>query len=84
MAPMFHVNAWGMPFSAALARASLVLPGNDLSARALSKLIHQERVTVAAGVPTIWQGILDEARRSDADVSSLRLVVTGRVPCRAQ
>ncbi len=55
--PMFHVNAWGIPYAAAMAGSKLVLPGPKLDPASLAQLIERERVTIAAGVPTIWQGI---------------------------
>jgi fatty-acyl-CoA synthase len=56
--PMFHVNAWGLPYSAALAGAALVLPGSRLDPVSLLDLLERERVTLTAGVPTVWMGIL--------------------------
>ena len=56
--PMFHANAWGLPFTAALTGAKLVFPGPHLEPAALLELCHAERVTFAAGVPTIWLGVL--------------------------
>ena len=57
--PMFHVNAWGLPFIAAMAGARLVFPGPHLDPTSLLELMEAERVTIAAGVPTIWIGIRD-------------------------
>jgi fatty-acyl-CoA synthase len=57
--PMFHVNAWGLPYSAALLGTKLVFPGPHLDAPSLLDLMMSERVTIAAGVPTIWMGIRD-------------------------
>jgi len=57
--PMFHANAWGLPFAAALSGASLVLPGPRPSAALLARLLEDESVTFAAGVPTVWLGVLD-------------------------
>ena len=57
--PMFHVNAWGLPYSAALVGARLLLPGPHLDAESLLDLAERERATVGAGVPTIWMGIRD-------------------------
>jgi fatty-acyl-CoA synthase len=73
--PMFHANAWGLAHAAVFAGAGLVFPGPDLSPPALVDLIESERVTVAAGVPTIWMGVLPllEGR----DVSSLRVIPCG-------
>ncbi|MGH3423110.1 MAG: AMP-binding protein [Nocardioidaceae bacterium] len=57
LAPFFHVNGWGLPLTAALTGTSLVLPGRDMGADRLARLIRDERVTVAAGVPTIWHDV---------------------------
>jgi fatty-acyl-CoA synthase len=57
--PMFHVNAWGLPYTAAMVGCRVVFPGPHLDATSLLDLMEQERVTVAAGVPTIWIGIRD-------------------------
>ena len=56
--PMFHVNAWGVPYITAMVGAKLVLPGPGLDGQSLVKLIDSESVTIALGVPTIWQGLL--------------------------
>ena len=56
--PMFHANAWGLAHAAVACGASLVMPGPDLSGKAIANLIVEEKVTVAAGVPTIWMGVL--------------------------
>jgi fatty-acyl-CoA synthase len=73
--PMFHANAWGLAHAAVGAGATLVMPGSDLSGPAIAELMESERVTVAAGVPTIWMGVLPllEGR----DVSSLRAIPCG-------
>jgi fatty-acyl-CoA synthase len=73
--PMFHANAWGLAHAAVAAGADLVMPGADLSAPALATLIEQERVTVAAGVPTIWMGVLPEL--AGRDTSHLRAIPCG-------
>jgi fatty-acyl-CoA synthase len=73
--PMFHANAWGLAHSAVLAGAALVLPGPDLSPKAIAELIESERVTLAAGVPTIWNGMLGEL--DGRDMSSLTRIVCG-------
>ncbi|MBI1750296.1 MAG: long-chain fatty acid--CoA ligase [Acidobacteria bacterium] len=57
--PMFHANAWGLPFAAAMIGGKLVLPGPHLDAESLLELFERERVTYAAGVPTVWLGILE-------------------------
>ena len=73
--PMFHANAWGLAHAAVASGASLVMPGPDLSAPSLAKLIEEERVTIAAGVPTIWMGVLPELK--GRDTSSLRAIPCG-------
>ena len=73
--PMFHANAWGLAHAAVASGASLVMPGPDLSPRAIASLIEEERVTVAAGVPTIWMGVLPELK--GRDTSSLRAIPCG-------
>lgn len=82
LVPMFHVNAWGIPYACALTGASLVMPGRFLSGDAVARLIEGERVTVSAGVPTVWSQVLDVLDREPVDVSSLRLILGGgvRVP----
>ncbi len=73
--PMFHANAWGLAHAAVATGASLVMPGPDLSGPAVAKLIVDERVTVAAGVPTIWMAVLPELQGKDT--SSLRSIPCG-------
>jgi fatty-acyl-CoA synthase len=73
--PMFHVNAWGLPYSAVLAGADLVFPGPLMTPAALLRLIERHRVTLTAGVPTIWMGAVPLLK--EHDLSSLRLVVGG-------
>jgi fatty-acyl-CoA synthase len=62
--PMFHANAWGLPFAAAMIGTKLVLPGPHLDAESLLDLFERERVTYAAGVPTVWLGILDALEKN--------------------
>jgi fatty-acyl-CoA synthase len=73
--PMFHANAWGLAHAAVATGASLVMPGPDLSPGAVADLIESEQVTVAAGVPTIWMGVLPEL--DGRDTESLRSIVCG-------
>jgi fatty-acyl-CoA synthase len=73
--PMFHANAWGLAHAAVAAGASLVMPGPDLSGPAIAELVVSERVTVAAGVPTIWMQVLPELK--GRDTSSLRAIPCG-------
>ena len=75
--PMFHANAWGLPFSMTLAGARQVYPGPHLHPRDLAELIQAERVTVAAGVPTLWLGLLALLERERYDLSSIREMVVG-------
>jgi fatty-acyl-CoA synthase len=77
LTPMFHLMAWGLPYSAALAPARLVLAGAETSAAALASLIERERVTLAAGIPTFWVRLLDELEDPGRDLSSLRRVLAG-------
>ncbi|QHE88982.1 long-chain-fatty-acid--CoA ligase [Hydrogenophaga sp. BPS33] len=79
--PMFHVNAWGLPYSAALAGAKLVLPGPALDGKSLHTLMEQERVSFSAGVPTIWQGLLQHMNAEGARFSTLRRTVVGGSAC---
>lgn len=60
--PMFHANAWGLPYAAAMTGAGLVLPGPRPSSERLAELMESEQVTFAAGVPTVWMGLLNELR----------------------
>jgi fatty-acyl-CoA synthase len=73
--PMFHANAWGLAHAAVACGADLIMPGPDLSPKGLAELIESERVTLAAGVPTIWMGVLPELK--GRDVSSLRAIPCG-------
>jgi fatty-acyl-CoA synthase len=73
--PMFHANAWGLGQAGVMAGASFVLPGADLSPKAIASLLESERVTVAAGVPTIWMGALPELE--SRDVSALERILCG-------
>lgn len=73
--PMFHVNAWGLAHAAVATGASLVMPGADLSGKAIADLVVNERVTVTAGVPTIWMATLSELK--SRDTSSLRAILCG-------
>ena len=75
--PMFHANCWGIPYAAAMLGSGLLLPGRDLSPAAICSLIEQERATLAAGVPTIWIGVLEHHRAHHPDLSSLRTVICG-------
>ncbi|MBA8950292.1 long-chain fatty acid--CoA ligase [Actinomadura namibiensis] len=75
--PMFHANAWGLPYAALMAGASLVMPDRFLQAEPLARLIAAERPTVAGAVPTIWADLLRHHGEHGGDLSSLRLVKCG-------
>jgi len=75
--PMFHVNAWGLPFAATWFGSTIVMPGPAFTPKVLAELIDAERVTMTAGVPTIWLGLLQELEKGRYDVSSLTRVICG-------
>ena len=77
--PMFHANCWGLPYSATLVGADQVFPGVRPDPRVICELVEREGVTLSAGVPTIWIGVLDYLERSGVEynLSSLRQVVSG-------
>ncbi len=77
--PMFHVNAWGRPYSDTWVGAKQVYPGARPTPKDFCELIHKERVTFSAGVPTIWMGILQEMRTNPGkyDFSSIRVLMSG-------
>jgi len=75
--PMFHANAWGLPYAAFMAGASLVMPDRFLQPEPLVRLIEAERPTVAGAVPTIWNALLLHVRANGGDLSSLRIVPCG-------
>ena len=79
--PMFHVNAWGTPFSAPLVGATLVMPGRHLDGASLTALMNAERVTVSAGVPTIWLGLLQHLRASGTRLDTVQSLVIGGSAC---
>ena len=76
--PMFHVNAWALPFACAMIGAKLVFPGPKMGdPPTLQELIEQEQVTFAAGVPTVWQGMVAYLEKTGKRVSSLKRVLSG-------
>ena len=79
--PMFHVNAWGIPYSAALTGAKLVFPGPALDGKSVYELIEAEKVTYAAGVPTVWQMLLSHMKPAGLKFSTLRRTVIGGSAC---
>jgi fatty-acyl-CoA synthase len=79
--PMFHVNAWGLPYTAALTGAKLVLPGPALDGKSVHDLIEAEQVSFAGGVPTVWQSLLAHVRDHGLGFSSLKRTVIGGSAC---
>src|SRR6266571_3026137 len=79
--PMFHVNAWGIPYFAPLNGAKLVLPGAGLDGKSLYELFESEKVTTSAGVPTVWLGLLSYMKQNNLKFSTLRHVVVGGSAC---
>lgn len=75
--PMFHVNAWGVPYIASAVGCKLVFPGPGLDGASLVKLIDDEQVSLALGVPTIWQGLLSALKASGSKMVSLKRTVVG-------
>lgn len=76
--PMFHANAWGLPYAALMAGADIVLPDRFMDAESLVRLIETQRPTVAGAVPTIWNDVMNYLERQPGhDISSLRLVACG-------
>jgi len=79
--PMFHVNAWGLPYSCALTGAKLVFPGAQLDGKSLHELFESEQVTMSAGVPTVWLGLLNYMKEQKLRFSTLKRVVIGGSAC---
>ena len=79
--PMFHVNAWGLPYGAAATGAKLVFPGPALDGKSVYDLIESERVTMAAGVPTVWLGLLNHMAQGGLRFSTLTRTVIGGSAC---
>jgi fatty-acyl-CoA synthase len=80
MVPMFHANAWGLPFAAPAVGAKLVLPGRLADGASLAKLINSEGVTVAAGVPTVWLGLVEHLEACGGEVPTLKRILMGGAP----
>jgi 3-(methylthio)propionyl---CoA ligase len=75
--PMFHVNAWAIPYATALVGAALILPGRHLDGPSMATLLNQERVTFTAGVPTVWMGLLQHLRTSGERLETVKVIMTG-------
>jgi fatty-acyl-CoA synthase len=78
---MFHVNAWGLPYIACMVGAKLVFPGPWLDGKSLHDLIEAEGVTVSAGVPTVWQGLLAHVESNGLGFSTMRRTIIGGSAC---
>ena len=79
--PMFHVNAWGIPYSAALTGCKLVFPGPAMDGKSIYELIESEKVSYAAGVPTVWQMLLGHMKPGGLRFSTLKRTVIGGSAC---
>jgi fatty-acyl-CoA synthase len=79
--PMFHVNAWGLPYAACMTGAKLVFPGPFLDGKSLHELFEAEGVTMSAGVPTVWQGLLAHVEANNLKFSSMRRTIIGGSAC---
>jgi fatty-acyl-CoA synthase len=75
--PMFHVNAWGIPYAAFFSGASIMMPGPHMTPDALCDIVEAEKVTLLACVPTLWAGILQVGEKRDVDLSSVRMGTSG-------
>ena len=79
--PMFHVNAWGLAYSCPLVGAKLVLPGAQLDGKSIYELFEAEKVTMSAGVPTVWLGLLNHLKQNNLRFSTLNRTVIGGSSC---
>jgi 3-(methylthio)propionyl---CoA ligase len=79
--PMFHVNAWGLPYAACMMGSKLVFPGPGLDGKSLHELFETERVTMSAGVPTVWQGLLSYVEANGLKFTTMRRTVIGGSAC---
>ncbi|MBI5924476.1 MAG: fatty-acid--CoA ligase [Aquabacterium sp.] len=79
--PMFHVNAWGIPYAAALVGCKLVMPGHHLDGASLYNLFEEEKVTMSAGVPTIWLGLLNHVKANNLKFSTFKTTIIGGSAC---
>ena len=78
--PMFHANAWGLPFAVPAAGAKLVLPGRHADGASLARLIAAEAVTIAVGVPTVWLGLVEHLEATGGELPSLERIMVGGAP----
>jgi fatty-acyl-CoA synthase len=77
MVPMFHVNAWGYPFGVPMTGGTLIMPGRHLDPPSVLKVMNAERVTIAAGVPTLWLNLLNHLRETGGRLETLERVLVG-------
>ncbi len=75
--PMFHVNAWGLPFACVNNGTKLVFPGAHLIGQPLAELLQKEKVTITAGVPSVWNALYHHLKKTPTDLSALRLLIVG-------
>ena len=78
--PMFHANAWGLPFAAPAVGARLILPGRDLDGASLARLINEEGVTVAVGIATVWLGLVEHLEAEGGETPTLKRIIVGGAP----
>jgi fatty-acyl-CoA synthase len=78
--PMFHANAWGLPFAAPAVGARLVLPGRQADGASLARLIAAEGVTIGVGVPTVWLGLVEHLEAVGGELPSLKRIIVGGAP----
>ena len=79
--PMFHVNAWGIPYAVPMAGGALVFPGRQLDGASVQQLMDSEQVTFSAGVPTVWQGLLQYLRQSGTRIDTVSRLICGGSAC---
>jgi fatty-acyl-CoA synthase len=79
--PMFHANGWGLPFAAPAVGAKIVLPGRHLDGASLTRLMREERVTIASGVQTVWLSVLDHLDAEGGDLPDLQRITIGGSKC---
>src|SRR5207245_9805281 len=79
--PMFHVNAWGIPYSAPLVGAKLVFPGPGLDGASLYELFETERLYSSSGVPTVWLNLINYMKQNNLKLTTLKITTTGGAAC---
>ena len=79
--PMFHANGWGLPFSVPAAGARMILPGRKLDGETLVRLMREEAVTIAVGVPTVWLGMMDRLEQEGGGLPALERILVGGSTC---